>query len=96
LAAESILATCERGATFGEMELLDTQNRSASVTALEPTETVELTSMKLYQVFLQDADVFRMIIMNLARDLSRRLRVADQQLALVQIGEEHDPEESPK
>ena len=83
---ESVLATHGRGDTFGEMELLDTQKRSASVTALEPVETLELTNMGLYQIFLRDPDVFRMIVMNLARDLSRRLRLADQQLALVCTG----------
>lgn len=81
---ESVVATHGRGATFGEMELLDTQKRSATVTALEPTETIELTNMGLYKIFLRDPDVFRMMIMNLARDLSRRLRIADQQLASLQ------------
>jgi CRP-like cAMP-binding protein len=81
---ESVLATHGRGATFGEMELLDTQKRSATITAIEATDTIELTNMGLYEIFLRDPDVFRMMIMNLARDLSRRLRIADQQLALIQ------------
>ncbi len=85
---ETVLATYERGSTFGEMEMLDTQKRSATVTALEPTEAIELTNMGFYNIFLRDAEVFRMMILNLARDLSRRLRIADQQLALVHIGDE--------
>ena len=61
---ESVLATHGRGATFGEMELLDTQVRSATVTAIERTETIELTNMGLLRIFERDPDTFRMLIMN--------------------------------
>jgi CRP-like cAMP-binding protein len=75
------LATLRAGDTFGEMELIDTQRRSATVIALVQTETLELTNMGLFAVFQRDPDAFRMIMMNLARDLSRRLRAADRRLA---------------
>lgn len=78
---ELSLATMGRGDCFGEMEILDTQARSATVIALEPTETIELTNMALLKLFERDPNAFRFLIMNLARDLSRRLRVADQRLA---------------
>jgi len=63
------------------MELIDTQKRSATVTALIHTETLELTNMGLFKIFQRDPDAFRMVMMNLARDLSRRLRDADNRLA---------------
>jgi CRP-like cAMP-binding protein len=84
---ESVIATNARGDTFGEMELLDTQERSASVVAIEATTTIELTNNDLYEIFRRRPDVFRMIMMNLARDLSRRLRLADRQLAEVRVAE---------
>ena len=75
------LATLEAGETFGEMELIDTQQRSATVIALEETETLELTNMGLLKLFKRNPDAFRMVMMNLARDLSRRLRASDRRLA---------------
>ena len=82
---ETVLATHKRGDTFGEMELLDTQVRSASVITIEPTTALSLTNRGLYEIFMRRPDIFRMIMMNLARDLSRRLRKADQQLAEVRV-----------
>ena len=75
------LATLKSGDSFGEMEILDTQQRSATVTAREETETIELTNIALLRIFERDPTCFRMLIMNIARDLSRRLRAADDQLA---------------
>ena len=75
------LAELSRGETFGEMELIDTQIRSATVAALTPVKTVELTNMGFLEIFNRDPDVFRLMMMNLARDLSRRLRAADRRLA---------------
>ncbi len=77
------LATMQCGECLGEMELIDTQERSATVIALEPTETLELTNMCLLKMFEREPTAFRMLIMNLARDLSRRLRAADQRLAIL-------------
>ena len=71
----------KRGETFGEMELIDTQDRSATVIAVEPTKTLELTNMKFLKLFNRDPEVFRIMMMNLARDLSRRLRAADRRMA---------------
>ncbi len=81
------LAKLNAGESFGEMELIDTQKRSATVIATTETETLELTNMGLLKIFERDPDSFRMLMMNLARDLSRRLRAADRRLAeLVKTG----------
>lgn len=87
------LAQLGTGDTFGEMELIDTQQRSATVTALEPTRTLEITNMGLLAIFERAPDSFRMLMMNLARDLSRRLRAADRRLAelMVAIGSAQQP-----
>ena len=69
------------GDTFGEMGLIDTQPRAASVRALEPIETLSLSGPDLNRLYKEDAHVFTMIVLNLARELSRRLRVTNRRLA---------------
>jgi CRP-like cAMP-binding protein len=71
------LAVLGEGDTFGEMELIDIQPRSATVNALEDVEVLELTNMDVHSIYKNDLYVFTMIIMNLAREISRRLRKMD-------------------
>ena len=70
------------GDVFGEMELLDVQPCAASVRALVPTKVLTLSNKGLYQISKYDLKVFSLMIMNLARDISRRLRKADEIIAL--------------
>jgi CRP/FNR family cyclic AMP-dependent transcriptional regulator len=70
------------GDWFGEMSILDVQPRSASVRAVAPTLVLTITAEDvdrlLYRGNLKDYALF---LMNIARELSRRLRVADGILA---------------
>ncbi|MFW6051370.1 MAG: cyclic nucleotide-binding domain-containing protein [Myxococcota bacterium] len=70
------------GDWFGEMGILAVQPRSATVRAVAPTLLIRLTSEDverlLYRRHLKDYSLF---MMNIARELSRRLRVADGILA---------------
>jgi CRP-like cAMP-binding protein len=66
------------GETFGEMELLDIMPSIATITALEPLEVVTISNRALYEISKLDLKAFSLIIMNLARDLSRRLRRMDE------------------
>jgi CRP/FNR family transcriptional regulator, cyclic AMP receptor protein len=70
------------GDWFGEMVILDVQPRSATVRALAPSLLLSLTADQvdrlLYRVAPKD---YSLLIMNIARELSRRLRVADGILA---------------
>lgn len=70
------------GDVFGEMELIDVQPCAASVRALKPTKSLTLSNKGLYQISKYDLKVFSLMIMNLARDISRRLRKADEIIAL--------------
>ncbi|MFZ2634805.1 MAG: cyclic nucleotide-binding domain-containing protein [Rectinemataceae bacterium] len=72
------IVTLGEGETFGEMELLDTMPAIATVRVLEPSETVTITNRAVYEIFKIDPKAFSLIIMNLARDLSRRLRHMDE------------------
>jgi len=70
------------GDVFGEMELIDVQPCAASVHTLKPTKVLTLSNKGLYNISKYDLKVFSLMIMNLARDLSRRLRKADEIIAL--------------
>ena len=75
------LAVLGPGETFGEMELLDSQPRSATVVALEPVEVWSLGHSKLLETGGADMRVLNRILLNLARELSLRLRKTDHWLA---------------
>lgn len=63
--------------TFGEMSLLDLQPRSATVRTLSPVRIVEFGAEALDDLYRKDVRAYSLLVLNLARDLSRRLRVAD-------------------
>ncbi len=75
-----ILCTLQNGDCFGEMELIDIVARSASIIALEETETIRLRLKTIYTLLQKDMEDFTMIMMNMGREVSRRLRVADELL----------------
>jgi len=71
------LAVLNEGDTFGEMELIDAQIRSASVRALDDLVVFVLSSEDLYEIFEDNQPTFIIILMNIAREISRRLRKMD-------------------
>lgn len=76
-ADERRLAVLHDGETFGEMELIDVQNRSASVKAIEDLTVLSLGNDDLYEIFEDNQGAFIIILMNIAREISRRLRKMD-------------------
>jgi CRP-like cAMP-binding protein len=78
-----IITTLHNGDSFGEMELIDIQNCAASVVTLAPSRIITLSNKDLYKISLVDLKTYTMLILNLARDISRRLRGADEMLAMV-------------
>lgn len=68
------LAELGVGDTFGEMELIDIMPTEATITALEPLEAAVITNKVFHLLYKEDACSFAMMIMNLARDISRRMR----------------------
>ena len=71
------IAVLKVGDVFGEMELIDLQNRSATVRALEPVSTLALSNGDLFRICESDLPTFSLLVLNLARELSRRLRNTD-------------------
>ena len=66
---------------FGEMSLLDVQPRSATVRAVAPGTLLHITSADLDALYRRDLKSYALIVLNVARELSRRMRVADGILA---------------
>lgn len=67
----AILATLGRGDFFGELAILDGEPHSASVIALEPTETLMLGRPDFERLFETQAGLRRSLVASLARELRR-------------------------
>jgi len=65
------------GDCVGEMSFVDLGPRSASVVAATDAQVLELTHEALLQLYEQDLEQFALIQINMAREMSRRLRLAD-------------------
>jgi CRP/FNR family transcriptional regulator, cyclic AMP receptor protein len=81
------LAILGPGACFGEMSLIDVMPRSASVRTTRPSVLLSFSNADLFFIYQWDLETFTLIMMNLARELSRRLRIADRLLAEVSVTE---------
>lgn len=75
-----VLCSLSAGNSFGEMALIDLGPRSASVRAVEDCSGFELFAGGLFALYERDLEQFALIQMNMARELSRRLRRADDRL----------------
>ena len=74
----SVLTELGEGETFGEMELLDVQPSAATVRAASPLSVAAISNRAVRQIYCMDAKIFALLVMNLARDLSRKLRRMDE------------------
>lgn len=67
---------------FGEMSILDVQARSASVRALARSRLARMSAEHVERLlYRRDPKAYALFVMNIARELSRRLRVTDSILA---------------
>jgi CRP-like cAMP-binding protein len=89
------IATLDVGDTFGEMELLDVQPCIATVRTMKPTHVLTLSNMDLYRISKLNLKTYTMIILNLARAISRRLRRMDALVAGSLSREDPDPGPKP-
>jgi CRP-like cAMP-binding protein len=69
------------GEVFGEMEVLDVMPSAATITSITPVTVMSISNRVLREIYKLDVKMFSLIIMNLARDLSRRLRKMDDKFA---------------
>jgi CRP/FNR family transcriptional regulator, cyclic AMP receptor protein len=73
------------GDFFGEMTLIEMQNRSATVVAESPTVLYELTARQLYTYYKCDIHAYVLVMQNINRELCRRLRRSDNRIAELQM-----------
>ena len=84
------LNTLGPGDCFGEMSLIECRNRSASVCALQDCTAIEIPHATLHDLYKRDVDQYLIIQMNIAREISRRLREADRRLFDYMVAESED------
>lgn len=77
---ERFLTELGPGDEFGEMELIDIHPRSATVHALEPVVTLSLTNRNLLRLYHDHLEIFSRLLLNLAREISRRFRKAEDRM----------------
>ena len=77
-ARETNLATLGPRDFFGEMAIIECVSRSASVRALEQAVLLRIRSLQLHRLYEHRPDQYSIIILNIARDISRRLRALDE------------------
>lgn len=72
------LTTLARGDFFGEMSFVDMQPRSATVRAQSDVVLWRWPYCQLHSVYRSDPKAYLLVVMNIAREISRRLRRADE------------------
>jgi CRP/FNR family transcriptional regulator, cyclic AMP receptor protein len=80
---ETVLAVLRPKDFLGEMSIIECVARSASVRAVEDTSLFALKGTDLYRLFRRQPDQYAIVILNIARDLSRRLRAIDEKFSAV-------------
>lgn len=78
------LVTFSQGTVFGEMALLDSSPRSASVRADEPLVCYAMSNAELQRLVAEHHQVAVKLLVSLSRELGRRLRVANQTIESLQ------------
>ena len=79
--AVTLLATLHQGAFFGEMCVVDPVPRAASIRTLTPVRAIEIKAATLHHLFQKMPDQYAIVLLNLARDMARRLRNLDEAFA---------------
>jgi len=78
-----ILARLGPGEFFGEMSLVESVARSASVLAEEEVTACTLKGTDFHRLYQHRPAQYGIVMLNLARDLSRRLRALDERFSHV-------------
>lgn len=78
---EARLATLSPGHWFGEMSVLDVQRRSAGVRTMVPCRLLVVTARDLDALYRRDLKSYTLVVLNVARELARRLRLVDEMVA---------------
>jgi len=77
---EEVLAVLERGASFGEMALVEKETRSATVITNEPSKLLRMKKHDLEKLLKSDKELALVIYQNFVQMLSKRLRKTSESL----------------
>ncbi len=72
------------GDCIGEMAIIDLMGRSASVRAETDCRALEIPRTTLAKLYQQDLEQYTIIMMNMGREVSRRLRSASERLFAIE------------
>ena len=81
------LRELSQGDCFGEMALMDYKPRSASVVADTDCSLIQISAAQLGELYTQLPEQYTLIMMNLGREVCRRLKEADKRLFIHGIAE---------
>lgn len=82
---EYLLREISDGACFGDLALIDLSPRAASVRALTDCTGIRIPASALHSLYQHDKEQFLILQMNIAREMSRRLRDAHELCFQLQI-----------
>lgn len=68
------------GDCVGEMAIIDLESRSASVRCERESKTIEISRSSLHGLYRCDLEQYAIIMMNMGREVSRRLRTVTDRL----------------
>jgi CRP/FNR family cyclic AMP-dependent transcriptional regulator len=66
------------GDCFGQASLMAMQRHAATAIALEESEVIVLSKQALLRLQREDRELFSLLMMNIARELARRLKLTDE------------------
>lgn len=75
------LTTLRSRAFFGEMCVVEPMPRAATVRAIGPVKAIEIKAATLHHLFKQLPAEYAIVLLNIARDMARRLRSLDEAFA---------------
>jgi CRP-like cAMP-binding protein len=79
--AEACLAVLGPGSLAGEMSLIDIQPRSAEVRSMGRAKVAVLSHGDIASIYREDLKSYTLLVLNIAREISLRLRRLDDLLA---------------
>lgn len=80
---EACIAQLGPGDVAGEMSLIDIQPRSAEVRSVGPSSVAVLTHADIATIYREDMQSYTLLVLNIAREISLRLRRLDDLLARI-------------
>ena len=90
---EIVVASLRAGTWFGERSILDVMPRPATIRAAEAARLLRVTAHDLDVLYRRDLKSYTLVVLNIAREMSRQLRLADSLLSdlMANLTDEYAP-----